>query len=32
MNYFYAFVAGVVLCWPIAVCHGIDLERRWWRR
>lgn len=32
MGYFYAFVAGFVIAWPIAVCHGIDLERRWWRR
>lgn len=26
-----AFVVGVVLAWPIALCHGMDLERRRWR-
>lgn len=31
MGCFYAFVAGCVVVWPIAVCHGIDLERRWRR-
>lgn len=28
MTCFYWFIAGIVLAWPIAVCHGIDIERR----
>jgi len=25
---FYALVIGIVLAWPIAFCHGQDVERR----
>ena len=28
MTAFYAFIVGVVLAWPIALLHGVDLERR----
>lgn len=28
MSCFYALVVGMVLAWPIAICHGIDIERR----
>lgn len=28
MTAFYAFIVGVLLAWPIALLHGIDIERR----
>jgi hypothetical protein len=25
---FVSFVVGLLVCWPIAFCHGLDVERR----
>ena len=32
MTAFAWFLVGLLVGWPIALCHGMDLERRRWTR